>query len=255
MEGNRLLKEVEDWLDRLYIAAEGAGLRAEDRRKAVEVAAILVEIESAVRRIAAGAPLLLVDAAAGKSYVGLLAAKLILEPLGRRALIITIEREDRRVAQSRLAADRLQTSVPIECRAGAVEDPACWPSRPSIVAALHACGPATDAILDRAVGCETRNLLVVPCCTGNSVDAAKRAELKAGRLAFPHHAPVRRRFIQAAVDAERTWRLEAAGYETEVVEFVAPTTTPHNLLWRARRVCEPKRMEAARKALDVFQEP
>jgi hypothetical protein len=50
------------------------------------------------------------------------------------------------------------------------------------------------------------------------------------------------------VDAERTWRLEAAGYETEVVEFVAPTITPHNLLWRARLVREPRRMAAAKAA-------
>jgi len=35
------LPEVERRLARLYIAAEGAGLREEDRRKAVEVAAIL----------------------------------------------------------------------------------------------------------------------------------------------------------------------------------------------------------------------
>ena len=50
------------------------------------------------------------------------------------------------------------------------------------------------------------------------------------------------------VDADRTWVLEAAGYQTEVVEFVGPTVTPHNLLWRARRVLEPVRMAAARRA-------
>jgi hypothetical protein len=52
------------------------------------------------------------------------------------------------------------------------------------------------------------------------------------------------------VDAERTWRLEAAGYETEVVEFVPPTVTPHNLLWRARLVGEPRRMKAAQQELE-----
>jgi hypothetical protein len=52
------------------------------------------------------------------------------------------------------------------------------------------------------------------------------------------------------VDAERTWRLEAAGYETEVVEFVPATVTPHNLLWRSRLVGEPVRMAAAARALE-----
>jgi hypothetical protein len=77
------------------------------------------------------------------------------------------------------------------------------------------------------------------------VPEVARAEGEARRLGIPPHAPVRRRFIQAMVDAERTWRLEAAGYETEVVEFVGATLTPHNLLWRSRLVKEPARMAAA----------
>jgi hypothetical protein len=45
---------------------------------------MLAEIERAVRRFARRSRLVLIDAAAGKSYVGLLAAKLLLEPMGRR---------------------------------------------------------------------------------------------------------------------------------------------------------------------------
>jgi hypothetical protein len=64
-------------------------------------------------------------------------------------------------------------------------------------------------------------------------------------LGIPRHAEVRRRFLQSVVDAERTLRLEARGYETTVVGFVPATITPHNLLWRARRVGEPGRMAKA----------
>ncbi len=74
------------------------------------------------------------------------------------------------------------------------------------------------------------------------------AREEAERKGIPRHAAIRGRFVQALVDAERTLRLEAAGYQTEVVEFVGATVTPHNLLWRARRVKEPKRMAAARQA-------
>jgi uncharacterized membrane protein YhiD involved in acid resistance len=55
------------------------------------------------------------------------------------------------------------------------------------------------------------------------------------------------------VDAERTWRLEAAGFETEVVELVGATVTPHNLLWRARKVGEPGRIAAAQQSLARIQ--
>ncbi len=241
--------DVEHWLDRLYIDAEGAGLRDEDRKKALEVSAMLDEIERAARRSSRRAPLVMVDAAAGKSYVGLLAARLVFEPMGMVASVITIERDAVRAAIAREAIARLGTSIPIECRAADVDEAEAWPAEPSIVTALHACGGAADAIIDRVVATRARELLLVPCCTSKGVAAAVRAEAAAASFGIPRHAPVRRRFIQAMVDAERTWRLEAAGYETEVVEFVGATVTPHNLLWRARRVGEPTRMAAARAAL------
>ena len=243
--------EVERWLDALYIAAEGAGLRREDRRKALEVAAMLDEIERALRRHARSVPFLLVDAAAGKSYVGLLAARLLLEPSGRPARVITLERDQGRVASSRAALARLQTRIPVECRAAEVADAAAWPARPSLVTALHACGAAADTIIERAAAVEAGGVLLVPCCTGDGIPAAARARDGADACGIPRQAPVRRRYIQACVDSERTWRLEAAGYRVEVVEFVGGTVTPHNLLWRARRVMEPVRMAAALRALSL----
>ncbi len=134
------VETVESWLDRLYVAAEGASLRQDDRRKAREVAAMLDEIERLVRRLSRRLPLVLVDAAAGKSYVGLLAARLILEPLGRPATVVTIERDAQRVASSRIAAERLESAIRIECRLGDVRGPGEWPERPAVVTALHACG-------------------------------------------------------------------------------------------------------------------
>ncbi len=250
---DRFVSEIERWMDVLFVAAPGARLRKEDQRKASEVAGMLVEIQQALRRISSRSPLVLVDAAAGKSYVGLLSAKLLLEPMGRTARVITIEKDAGRADLSRQAAARLQTSIPIDCRAADVACAGAWPDRPSIVAALHACGPAADTIIEASVANKAGMLLLVPCCTSKSVPAAALAARNAARLGIPRHAPVRRRFIQALVDARRTWRLEAAGYQTEVVEFVPATLTPHNLLWRARRVAEPERMAAARRALRILE--
>jgi len=245
--------EVEQWLDRLYIAAEGAGLRREDRRKAIEVASMLEEIERAIHRFSRRSPLVLVDAAAGKSYVGLLSAKLVLDPGGRRATVVTIERDSERVEASLRAARRLEASTPVECRAADVAAGDAWPRHVSMVAALHACGTAADAVIECALATRARTLLLVPCCTSAAMPVAARAQSHADAAGIPRHAPVRRRYIQAMVDAERTWRLEAAGYETEVVEFVSPAVTPHNLLWRARRVGESRRMKAAQAAWDKLR--
>jgi hypothetical protein len=239
------VSDVERWLESLYVAADGATLRAEDRRKARQAASILDEIARAAARITARKPLVLVDAAAGKSYVGLLAAKLVLEPSGRSARVVTLERDGQRVQASLRALARLNTTVDVTCVHADVADAGAWPPQPSIVVALHACGPAADTVIERAIGAEAGTLLLVPCCTGAAVPAVRRAEEEALRLGIPSHAPVRRRFIQAIVDAERTRRLESAGYETEVVEFVGATVSPHNLLWRSRLVKEPVRMASA----------
>jgi hypothetical protein len=228
------VQEVETWLDRLYIATEGATLRDEDRRKAVEVASLLEEIERASRTFSKSKPILLMDAAAGKSYVGLLAAQLVFAPGRANAAVVVLEKNRRLVELTLDAARQLETNVPIECRVGDVADPAFWPDSPDIVVGLHACGPASDAIIDRAIAHRARLLLLVPCCTSDSVPAVAEAKAEAERQSIPRQAALRRRYLQLQVDVERTRRLEAAGYRTEIVEFVAATVTPHNLLWRAR---------------------
>ena len=244
------LPTVQEALHRLYIAAPGASLRKEDRKKAAELVGILSEIEHAVAAGKTDRPIHLVDAAAGKAYVGLLAAEFILAGRPRRSRVTLIERNAQRAAACRQAVAVVRAAqVDFTVAETEVADAAAWPNEPDIVVALHACGPAADAIAERAVACRTRQLLLVPCCTSEAVAAVALAMKRAEALGLPRHAEVRRRFVQAIVDAERTLCLEAAGYETTVVPFVSPTHTPHNLLWRARRVGEPVRMAEAASRL------
>jgi hypothetical protein len=242
------LADVQETLHRLYIGTAATSLRTEDRKKAAELVGLLAEIEHILKAGKTRRKIHLVDAAAGKAYVGLLAAEFFLAHGARHSQVTMIEREAGRAAACRAAVARVRAEhVEFTVVQGEVADPAAWPDEPDVVVALHACGPAADTIAERAVASRARHLLLVPCCTSEGVSAARMAARHAEELGLPRHAEVRRRFIQAIVDAERTLRLEAAGYETNVVSFVAPTCTPHNLLWRARRVSEPVRMaEAAR---------
>ncbi len=219
-------------MHRLWVRDPAAGLRREDRRKAHEVAKLLEELALALARFGRSSKVI-VDAAAGKSYVGLLAAELLPPKEYGDFEVVTLEREVERVRSSREANLARSTGVRVECREGDVADAAVWPSAPTVVVALHACGGAADAILERSISAKARSLLLVPCCTGKSVRAMARAEHLAAELGVPRQAPVRRRVWQSLVVTERTLRLEVAGYRTEVVEFVAPTVTPHNLLFRA----------------------
>lgn len=223
-------------LHRLFIAAEGTALRDEDRKKARETAALLDEL----LRIGVGGGKLLVDAAAGKSAVGLVAVEL----LGVERLRV-IERDPAMARRAREALPRLSRNADVDIVEADVADAAAWPREPDCVVALHACGAAADAILDGAVAAGARWILLVPCCYARAVPFSPTAEAIAAARGVPEEAEVRRRFVTSLIDAERTLRLEAAGWETTVTPLVPPTVTPHNLLWRARRVREPVRMSRA----------
>lgn len=238
------LPRVEALLHEAWIAADGTRLRDEDRRKAVEIAALLGEMARVRRRGH------LVDAAAGKAYVGVLAAKL----LGYESVTV-LERDAERVAASRGAAARLGVADRVTVVQADVADGGAWPASADLVAALHACGSAADAIIGQTLERGVRWLLLVPCCYGAQVPFAARAEAIARELGVGRHPEVRRRAVTALVDAQRTLRLEAAGWQTTVVPFVAPTVTPHHLLWRARRAREPGRMHEAARALEALGRP
>jgi hypothetical protein len=246
------LAAVEAALFRLYIGAQGTSLRKEDRKKAREVLAFLAEIERLLPT--SKKRLTVVDAAAGKAYLGLLAAELLLRPRHVTAEVVLIERDDRLASACRRAvADLPNADIQYSVQQADVGDQAAWPNAPDLVVALHACGAASDAIIDSAVASRAKHLLLVPCCTSDRIPAVALAQSRAEGLGLPRHAEVRRRFIQAIVDAERTLRLEAAGYETAVVPLVPPTVTGHHLLWRARRVGEPSRMHRAAADLARLQ--
>lgn len=235
-----VVDDVGACLHRLFIGEASAGLRKEDIQKAHELLPLLVQ----VARLMVKKPGVFVDACAGKSALGLVAAAMVLPTTWK---LVVIERDPKRVLAARRAAEQLGHEVVVvegDVHTTAIEKDA------HIVAALHACGPASDAVIDAAAAASARHILLVPCCYGAhpaNGDSGISGQTASERFVdmLPRQGLVGRRFAQAMIDAERTLRLEEHGYDVDVVEFVAPTITPHNLLWRARRAGEPVRMSEA----------
>ena len=59
------------------------------------------------------------------------------------------------------------------------------------------------------------------------------------------HGTLRERFVAEVTDAARARLLELAGYDVQVVEFVALEHTPKNVLLRATRTDRPRRDPSA----------
>ena len=144
-------------------------------------------------------------------------------------------------------------TLPIDVRHADVADASAWPEAPDAVVALHACGPAADLVIDHAIRSQARHVFVVPCCYGRSIRFASRARALVAELGFVGDDLLARRMSASLVDTERKLRLEAAGYETEIDEFVGATVTPHNLLFAARYTGEPVRMGRAEARLAALR--
>lgn len=106
-----------------------------------------------------------------------------------------------------------------------------------LVVSLHACDTATDVALDRAIRAEAEVILSVPCCQHELLGQLSNDTLRP----LLRHGTLRERFAAEVTDAARARLLELAGYEVQVVEFVALEHTPKNVLLRATRTARPTR--------------
>jgi hypothetical protein len=189
-------------------------------------------------RDAGAGPLRIVDLACGNSYLGFVMLEALrLEGLEARLLGVDV-REDV-IANSRSRAEQLGfadarfvASTLESLEPELIRDALGGP--PQLVISLHACDTATDAALALAIRASVEWILCVPCCQAElarQLDGAKQVLVPAA----VEHGLLRRSFGELLTDALRVEMLEACGYEVAVVEFVASSHTPKNLLLRARR--------------------
>ena len=103
--------------------------------------------------------------------------------------------------------------------------------KPSLVISLHACDIATDIVLVNAAKWKADVILSTPCCH-HELNHSINCEA----LSFiTEHSMLRQKLCDAATDALRLCRLEAAGYATSTVELIDPNETPKNVMLRAFR--------------------
>lgn len=236
------IEDVRSTLHRLFIGAAAAGLRKEDEQKCRELAPLLQQLA----RLKKGAHL--VDAAAGKASVGLVAADLL--PIGH---LTVLEREPARVEACRAAVARLARPLDVDVRPGDVADRAAWPEEPDAVVALHACGAASDLVIDRAVDVRARHVLLVPCCYGAAIRFRDDAARVVANMTYAADDVIRRRMTASLIDMERKLRLEVAGYSTDIEELFPATVSPHNLAFIARRTASPVRIARAEARLSALR--
>jgi Methyltransferase domain len=170
-----------------------------------------------------------VDFGSGRSYLSFALHHLLRELHGRDVELIGLDLKEDVVEQCTALAERLAC----EGLRFEVGDIAGYRGldRADLVVSLHACDTATDAALERAVRWRADAILAVPCCQHELLRQIDSAAL--GPLL--QHGLLRERFAADVTDAARARLLELAGYQVQLVEFVALEHTPKNVLIRAVR--------------------
>ncbi len=107
---------------------------------------------------------------------------------------------------------------------------------PDLVVALHACDTATDEALALAIAWGTPAVLCVPCCQHELAGQLGEHDPAIAPVpALLQHGLLRGAYADLLTDSLRVELLQACGYDVTVLEFVASTHTPKNLLLRAHR--------------------
>lgn len=184
----------------------------------------------------------ILDACCGTSFIALVIAWLFHHKWKKPCRIIGIDRNPAVIAKSRERADKLGYSD--FCRFTAREvEAAAWqeaqqelfageePSRPHLLAALHACDTATDYALALGIKTGADYMAVAPCCQAELAKQWSALPASDHPLSPIFQSPNLRRDIAASfTDAMRLLLIRAHGYEVTATEFVPAAHTPKNRL-------------------------
>ena len=98
-----------------------------------------------------------------------------------------------------------------------------------MVVTLHACDTATDFALINAVRWGSRVILSVPCCQHELFSQIHEPVTDP----MLKHGIIRDKFTELLTDALRGLKLEAAGYEVNMIEFTSLEHTAKNIMIKA----------------------
>lgn len=119
-----------------------------------------------------------------------------------------------------------------------------------LVVTLHACDTATDYALAKAVEWNAQAILSVPCCQ-HELNNQMHSEILEPVMKY---GLLKERMAALITDGLRASLLEEAGYQVQVLEFIDMEHTPKNILLRAVKGSEAKRIRPKAERVKEQQE-
>lgn len=205
-------------------------VRASHARKFRQINRFLEFVKDLTDSLPSDRPLHVVDFGCGKSYLTFAVHHLLTVIQGRRCQITGLDRRHDVVTTCSEIAARLNLHD-LRFQPGTIAS--FKPDvPPDLVISLHACDTATDDAVAQAVRWAATGILAVPCCQQELQKLLEGSPLPP----VTSWGIARERFCALATDTQRATLLDAAGYQTQLLEFIDMEHTPKNLLLRAVRV-------------------
>jgi len=222
-------------------------VRAQAHDKFRQINRYLEFVNDICPELPAEGTLSVVDFGCGKSSLTFALHHLLTKIHGRDVRIVGLDRQPSVIKTCSDLADRLELPG-LEFRVGEIASHG-ETETVDLAVSLHACDTATDDAIARAVAWQARVIFAVPCC---------QHEI-AGKMAAPapllEHGILKERFAAIVTDSLRAAALEAAGYRTQVIEFIDLEHTPKNVLIRAvRRTPDADRDVKGRQRFDDLKQ-
>lgn len=226
---NRMLDGSERFLVELGISDKNGRIHDKRQSKFRQICRFAENVRDILPYIKKDGTVHIADLCCGKSYLSFAVYHCFTEIFGRDVDMVCVDMKKSVMEECAGIAERLgYDGMHFICAdiTGYVPN-----EKPDLVVSLHACDTATDVVLDFAAKWRADVILSTPCCHRYLSRHFNCAELD-----FVAKNPIlKQKLCDAATDALRLLRLEAAGYKTEAIELIDPEDTPKNVLLRAYR--------------------
>ncbi len=233
-EKKRLLSEADPIFKVLGISDKDGNLKPSRTDKFKQVQEFLKNVATVIPDIKPNSEeskkIKVVDLGCGHAYLTF-ATYQYLENAGFEVSVVGIdEREDSRQRNSEIAK-QLGISNEIKFQAKRISELDKF--EVDIAIALHACDTATDDAIAWAVKNHAQAILIAPCCQ-HDIQKQMHVPPKPWAIAT-RYGILHERLGDIITDSLRAQILRILGYKTEIIEFIAGTHTPKNIMIRAMK--------------------
>ena len=234
----RILSGAEPFLIELGVSDASGRVHDKKQAKYRQINRFLELIRDVESHLPAEGTLHVADLCCGKSYLSFAVYHYLTAVRGRTVRMVGVDMKAEVMEECNTVARRLgMDGLTFVCGdVTAYEFPGfAEGAAVHMVISLHACDIATDIVLDKAMAWGAKVVLSTPCCHH---DLNRR--LASPALGFiAEHSMLRQKLCDAATDALRLKRLEAAGYDVAALELIDPEETPKNIMLRGIRKYDP----------------